>query len=273
MVRYPVIQRSEDEQLVMLPETAVKVQCNVCGKASRMYVAANSSLRETCTCASCGSFNRQRQIADVILKRVRELTEIPARSMADLSRLNWRIYHTESSRALHDYLSQSPNYTCSEYFGCEYQSGELVNGVLNQDLQRTSFQDEAFDLVVSSDVFEHIADPYEAHREVYRILRVGGRHVFTVPFSPIAYLDDVRARIEDGKEVHYKDPIYHLDPLRSSGAIVYTIFSLEMLIKLAQIGFKTIWHQIDKPFQAIGGRDAFVFEAIKSDPISEVHND
>ena len=34
-------------------------------------------------------------------------------------------------------------------------------------------------------VFVHIPMPYQAHHELFRILKPGGSHVFTVPFSPV----------------------------------------------------------------------------------------
>lgn len=42
-----------------------------------------------------------------------------------------------------------------------------------------------------SEVFEHIPFPYIAHRGVYRILRLGGEHVFTVPFVLDSEEDDI----------------------------------------------------------------------------------
>ena len=57
-----------------------------------------------------------------------------------------------------------------------------------------SYDDASIDLILSSDVFEHVPDPYRAHAEVHRVLRPGGHHVFTVPFHQHAHLDDVRAR-------------------------------------------------------------------------------
>src|SRR5438874_8625583 len=110
------------------------------------------------------------------------------------------------------------------------------------------------DVVLSSDVFEHIPDPYRAHAEIFRILESGGRHVFTVPFHPGEFLDDRRALVDaEGKNVLLKEPIYHLDPLRPEGVLVYNIFSLEMLVRLAQIGFRTNLYHLTVPQLGILG--------------------
>jgi SAM-dependent methyltransferase len=44
------------------------------------------------------------------------------------------------------------------------------------------FPDEVFDLVMSQEVVEHVRDPFEALREMRRVLRKGGTLYFQVPF-------------------------------------------------------------------------------------------
>ena len=40
-------------------------------------------------------------------------------------------------------------------------------------------------LLLLLQVFVHIPMPYQAHHELFRVLKPGGSHVFTVPFSPV----------------------------------------------------------------------------------------
>ncbi len=114
-----------------------------------------------------------------------------AASLPELAGLDdLTIYNTEAEGAVHQRLAGMKNYICSEYFGDRYEPGALMNGVRHEDLQALSLADGSVDLVLSSDVFEHIPEPYEAHAEVYRILKPGGRHVFTVPFYQTEFLDE-----------------------------------------------------------------------------------
>lgn len=53
--------------------------------------------------------------------------------------------------------------------------------------------DCSFDLVLASDVLEHIADHETAVREIARVLRPGGRLVFSVPAHPWLWSDHDRA--------------------------------------------------------------------------------
>lgn len=141
----------------------------------------------------------------------------------------------------------------------------MVNNVMHQDLTNLSLDDESIDLVISSDVFEHISDPYRAHQEVYRVLKKSGRHIFTVPFYQTEFLDENRVVVKgDGAQLFIKSPIYHKDPLAPDrDSLVYKIFSLEMLIKLRRIGFITSVYKLYKPLYGIVGPNAIVFEALK----------
>lgn len=50
------------------------------------------------------------------------------------------------------------------------------------DGHKLPFRDEAFDLVVTVAVFEHLYDPFQAARELYRVLKPGGAVVGTTAF-------------------------------------------------------------------------------------------
>jgi SAM-dependent methyltransferase len=236
------------------------LRCPVCGHFSVMRtIRTDLQIREYCNCIICGAQNRQRQIAYVLSKRMGFSSLMGLSKNSQVS-----IYNTESGGILHNILSRTKNYTCSEYFGPQYKSGEIVNGVRHEDLQQLSFENDSFDILISADVFEHIPDPYKAHTEIFRVLKPGGRHIFTVPFYQEQILDERRAIINEKNEViHLKEPLYHCDPLSSKGILVYNIFSLEMLIKMAEIGFITNIYLLKVPSAGIWGKNAVVFEAIK----------
>jgi hypothetical protein len=54
--------------------------------------------------------------------------------------------------------------------------------------------------------------------------------------------------------------------MRSGGALVHRIFSLEMLVKLRKVGFRTNMYKIYKPLSGILGPNALVFEAVAQEP-------
>lgn len=240
-------------------------KCPVCGSFT-LIIITQENLRETCICIKCKSKNRQRQIAYIACHVVGFAKQKHISSIKDFTKLdNFVVYNTEAKGAIHNQLSKMESYICSEYFGNSYKSGDLVNNIMHQDLMNLSLSNESVDLVISSDVFEHIPDPYKAHKEVYRVLKSGGRHIFTVPFYQTEFLDEDRTIINSkGNTVFLKEPIYHEDSIRpEKGALVYKIFSLEMLIKLRKIGFRTNLYHLYKPLYGILGPNAIVFETIK----------
>lgn len=139
-----------------------------------------------------------------------------------------------------------------------------MNGVRNENLRALSFGDATFDVVLSSDVLEHLSDPYRAHREILQVLKPGGRHIFTVPYCETMPRDNVRASLIDGKIVHHAEALYHEDPVRlTEGILVWTIFGLEMLVRLDEIGFRTELWRLHEPEFGILGPGALVFVARK----------
>lgn len=83
--------------------------------------------------------------------------------------------------------------------GIEYEA-------LCADAQDVPFEDGSFDQVISTDVLEHVPSPEQAMREVFRLLRPGGKFVATVP-TPL-YLSepivpaDFSAQLEEIGHLH-----------------------------------------------------------------------
>lgn len=264
-INYPIYPRTRLFDRIALKIGALPVIfCPVCGN---MAPAARigENLRESCLCIRCKSTNRQRQLCYVLCESLSSIRKKKVRCLSDLANHpDLVIYNTECIRAIHNSLSRMNNYVCSEYHGPQYRSGETVNGVLHEDLMNLSFDDASIDIVLSSDVLEHVPRPYDAHRQIWRVLKPGGRHIFTVPFHLTEFLDETRAVHDENGELRLmKEPKYHGDPLRPEGALVYTIFSLQMLVEMSKIGFRTNMYHLYKPWYGILGSNAIVFEAIK----------
>jgi len=185
--------------------------------------------REHLICRGCGLNNRMRAALHVLQTRV------------DLAR-DQRIYITESTTALYRWLSQRyPQLVGSEYLGAELRPGSRVQGVRHEDVTRLTFEDEAFDVILSFDVFEHVPDYRAGFREICRCLRPGGSLVFTVPFIRHAPTTLVRARVrEDGGVDHVLPAEYHGDPVNPAGGILcYYHFGWDMLDELRAAGFSS----------------------------------
>ncbi len=113
---------------------------------------------------------------------------------------------------------------CAQYLGSHYWPdvplGTVVKGYRCEDVERPTFEDASFDVIVSSDVFEHIVDVDAAHAQIARVLADGGAHVWTAPQHQD--LEISRPRVQRGQgELEQLEPAeYHGDPVSRAGALV-----------------------------------------------------
>ena len=212
----------------------IKGYCNLSASETE-FIISSENLRENIISQISRSINRHRQIVCAISMA---LFDCPYASLAEIAihinQRHLRVYSADANSVLFYFLKQNLNpelFVCSEFFGPNFQSGEVINGILHEDLQQTSFADETFDIILTSEVFEHIPDAISAEREIVRILRKDGIYCFTVPFAPYSEHDVILAEVNETGEINYlAEPQYHGDPLRpDEGILVYRIFSFNDL--------------------------------------------
>jgi SAM-dependent methyltransferase len=77
-----------------------------------------------------------------------------------------------------------------------------------------------FDVVITQDVFEHIFNPHLAAKEISRVLKPGGIHIFTTPKHRGLQNSYPRAKSDGGTVVHVKDEMYHGNPIGDGRSLV-----------------------------------------------------
>jgi len=145
-----------------------------------------------------------------------------------------RVYELSARGALVRYLRvQYADVTLSEYRRGEVP-GTMRRGVACQDVPRLTYPDATFNLVTSTEVFEHVADDRAGFREVHCVLAPGGWFVFTVP---IADADTTleRAMHRDGRIIHLTAAEYHRDRLRR--ILAFRTYGRDIGLRLAEAGF------------------------------------
>ena len=128
------------------------------------------------------------------------------------------------------------NVSVSEYYD-DVKSGDLKNGVQCQDLQNLTFENESFDLLTSTEVFEHVPDDIKGFKEIYRVLKPKGHFIFTVPIDIKIENTIERAKIVNGEIINILEPEYHGDHLRNKGILSFRKYGNDILFKLKEIGF------------------------------------
>ena len=95
------------------------------------------------------------------------------------------------------------------------------------DVQDLPHPDASFRLVVHSDTLEHVPDPMVALRECHRVLRPGGRLVFTVPIRPGRLTKNRNGML----------PVYHGDTTPPYRSLVHTDFGDDLWTMVLSAGF------------------------------------
>jgi SAM-dependent methyltransferase len=217
-----------------LARRTMKGFCNISATETDFDISSEN-LRENIVARSSLSINRQRV---VVCGLSCAIFGCPYASLDEITTYinekRLKVYSAEANSSFFQHLKQrlrAELFFYSEFFGAEYKSGELVNDISHQDLQHTSFDAESFDIVLTSEVFEHIPDAVAAEREVVRILKKGGIYCFTVPFLPYKEHDLILAELDDAGTIKYlAEPQYHGDPVRpNEGILVYRLFSFNDL--------------------------------------------
>jgi hypothetical protein len=238
-----------------------------------------TNVREGGRSNTSGGSNRLRQLAMGVVDAAAILIQAPIESgcvfdicQRGVSR-SLSIYNTDTYSALHESLRKLPlkKYVASDFLPGVSISGTVVNGVRHEDLRNTSFLDNSFDIVISSEVFEHIPNPYVGFQEVYRILQPGGAHVFTVPFVADSVSDIIMSTIDSdgiprdgpGLPPRFIPPHFHGDTLRPEGIIVFTLFGQEMITNLCKIGFDVETRVFQNVNYGVVGVGSIVFTAWK----------
>lgn len=129
----------------------------------------------------------------------------------------------------------------SEYFP-DHPLGTMVNGILNQDVQRLTFAAESFDLVTSNQVFEHVPDDAAAFHECYRVLRIGGALVFAVPLHDNIVASERIAGLDGGRVEFFGKPEFHASRLTGPKSVpTFWHFSThDILDRVRGAGFRSV---------------------------------
>jgi SAM-dependent methyltransferase len=168
------------------------------------------------------------------------------------------VYELSSRGALLRWLRRRfADVVVSEFFD-DVPRGAFRDGVQCQDVQRLTYPDDSFDVVTSTEVFEHVPDDHRAFREIHRVLRPGGVLVFTVPLSSSPRTLE-RAECRDGVIVHLVEPEYHSDRLRGRRAVLaFRTYGTDIVARLGVAGFEAHIETLNDAAHGIAGAPVII---------------
>lgn len=237
--------------------------CNVCGCDTSFVYTEKESYRESLFCIHCRTISRYRSIARGVLRSIQDLTSIQASSISKLPAMNdtcLRIYDTQrsfyglrSTYPLPDLLSKCKwiSVETSVYDPAKTTGAQLGIHQTNQNIERLTYSDSSFDIVITSDVMEHVRLDDAAHREIRRILKPGGIYVFTVPTNRDNETQ-TRVRVLDpldsSEDQFLVEKEFHDDSNIAGGkALTYRIYGKDLDKKLYELGFSVQYEYLNIP--------------------------
>ncbi|MEO5592917.1 MAG: methyltransferase domain-containing protein [Chitinophagaceae bacterium] len=150
------------------------------------------------------------------------------------------IYMAEQATPLYTYLkAKFPRLIGSEYLRDNKRPGFVDDRKLrHESVTDLSFKNESMDAYLSFECFEHIPDFKKAFAEAARILKPGGKFIWSVPFADQEHKNIIRSYVDENGEVqHILEPQYSGDHVSSKGILCFTHFGWEMLDQVRNEGF------------------------------------
>lgn len=257
--------------------------CNVCGLDTAFWCdqAERGSYRESLVCARCLTTSRYRSIARGLLIALKRLTGVNALSLSELPPSYGdsviKIYDTQmpmywlnNAYPIPDLLARCKwiDMHLSQFKPHLEYGASLGPNTTNQNLEALTYPDNSFDIVITSDVMEHVRLDERAHAEIHRVLKPGGIYLFTVPHTRGIEDTIVRVAVRDPadptKDEFLMEKEYHGDANAPDlRALSFRAYGLDLDKKLKTIGFEVEYWKEDLPEEGIVSTELFLCRCLK----------
>jgi SAM-dependent methyltransferase len=252
-----------------------RFRCNVCAMSGTPYFDFPDlnmrrehrigELRETLQCRHCRATMRHRTLAAALLRALsqrtaRPLTSIREAAAADLREV--RILDSDALSPISALMRHRLDYWVSSFHPGQPFDMELAPRHWNINLEKIGFAAASFDVVLTSDVMEHVRGIDAAHAEIHRVLKPGGLYIFTVPYDAGSATHHQLVDTSGAEDRFLVPPQYHGDPL-SGGILAYRVFGRALHDDLEALGFAVEFLDVDDPEALIIHGDVFIARAAR----------
>lgn len=128
-----------------------------------------------------------------------------------------------------------------DYYNTEYDPAKITAGEDPRhcaDFQNLHYDSDKFDVVIASDVFEHVRHDEKGYREIFRVLKQGGSFILTVPYNHQQAETVKRVDTSGGEDVHILEPEYHGG---GGHTLTYRNYGRDLLSLLRGVGFSVAY--------------------------------
>jgi SAM-dependent methyltransferase len=181
--------------------------CTVCEKQT-VFVETGPVLRADYRCVRCDSVPRWRALIQVLNTRFPDWKRMQIHECG------------MGGPATRRLRRDGAGYTGSRFIESVAPGTPIMDGTC-QDIEALTFADNSFDIFVTQDVLEHVLRPDRAMKEIARVLKPGGSHVYTVPVLRGRKTVVRVAATESGAE-HLLPDEYHGEPGDPERSLVIT---------------------------------------------------
>jgi SAM-dependent methyltransferase len=184
--------------------------CVICEKAVT-FNAEKQWFRDYLLCSNCGSIPRERALIKVISDFFPQYRELTIHESSPVMR--------GASLKLQQ---ECAAYSASQFYS-DIQIGQThpLGGYRCEDISNLTFPDNSLDLFITQDVMEHVFEPEKAFKEIARVLKPGGAHIFTVPLINKGKKTEIWAsRNDSGETIFHGAPEWHGNPVDPNGSPV-----------------------------------------------------
>ena len=154
-------------RIYAIPFQGNRFECPVCGSHLNKFIELKQS---DTLCPVCGSLPRHRRLWSFL---------------KDNTELKGRLLHFSPSRALWRVLRQIPEL---DYQTTDYEASAFAQH--RYDITGLPLEDNRFDLIICFHVLEHIPEDKKAMKELFRILKPGGKVLIQTPFKDGTIYED-----------------------------------------------------------------------------------
>jgi SAM-dependent methyltransferase len=202
----------------------VGARCNICGSAEGFAHSAAHHPRESYVCASCGSISRDRMLIFALGLCLGFSGPLAAWEPCPSTTL----LETSGYRGHPRFLRSAFRYLNLIYEG-------VAEECLLADVASLPLRDESIDIVVSSDVFEHVRDDAAGFSEIARVLKPEGYFILQVP--AVGELEETRVLVEarGDEDVFVAPPEYHAEH-----TLVYRYYGNDIVDRLRALGLSVL---------------------------------